>query len=84
MIDTIHRETQRTDSAGQSVHRQMGMFVLVLTSHGDEGCIIGCDRVFIRLTDIYDLLSPKNFPVMRGRPKIVIVQACAGGEFSSE
>ena len=82
MVEAIHLETQRVDTSGQSVHIQMGVFVLVLTSHGDEGCIIGSDRVYIRLTDIYDLLSPRNFPAMRGRPKIVIIQACAGCKFT--
>ena len=82
MVQAIQLETQRVDDSGHSVHRDMGVFVLVLTSHGDEECIIGCDRVYIRLTDIYDLLSPRNFPAMRGRPKIVIIQACAGCKFT--
>lgn len=80
MIAAIHAETQAIDVTGASVHKQMGAFVLVLASHGDEGCIIGSDRVFIRLTDIYDLLCSRNFPVMKGRPKIIIIQACAGSE----
>ena len=80
MVEAIHLETQRLDDSGHSVHSDMGVFLIVLTSHGDEGCIIGSDRLYIRLTDIYDLLSPRNFPVMRGRPKIIIIQACAGGK----
>lgn len=28
--------------------------------------------------DIIDLLSAKNFPSMSGKPKLVILQACAG------
>lgn len=54
------------------------MFVLVLTSHGGEGSMIGSDHRRVKLTDIYKLLSPKNFPAMQGKPKLVIIQACAG------
>ena len=53
----------------------------MLTSHGDEGSIGGSDRKQIKITDIMDLLSPKNFPSMKGKPKIVIIQACAGSKY---
>ena len=38
----------------------------------------GSDAVSIKLKQICGLLSPKNFPGMAGKPKLVIVQACAG------
>ena len=81
IVTAVHTETQLLDAAtGRSIHEGYGMFVLVLTSHGNEGSIIGCDYTHVKLTDIYDLLSAKNFPAMRGKPKLIIIQACSGGK----
>ena len=79
IVESIHRETQLVDQTGQSVHEELGMFVLVITSHGAEGSVTGSDHKHIKLTDIYQLLSSKNFPAMKGKPKLIIIQACAGG-----
>ena len=81
MVAEIHKETQLIDAVTKaSVHLQLGAFVLVITSHGDEGSVIGSDGRHIAITDILDLLSPKNCPAMKGKPKVVIIQACSGGE----
>ena len=79
IVTEIHRETQLVDQTGRSVHEDLGMFVLVITSHGAEGTVVGSDHKHIKLTDIYQLLSAKNFPAMKGKPKLLIIQACAGG-----
>mgnify|MGYP001792531762 CR=1 FL=1 len=80
MIETIHKETQYIDrDTGTSVHANLGMFALVLMGHGDDGTISAGDDV-IRLGDIYRLLSSHNFPAMRGKPKMIILQACSGGQ----
>lgn len=82
IVETIHKETQLIDPITQeSVHRDLGAFVLVISSHGGRGSIVGVDRKHIDLADIFNLLSPKNFPAMTGKPKVVIIQACAGGEW---
>ena len=79
MASAIHSETQLVDrETHQSVHKDLGTFVLVIMSHGSEGSVAGCDEKLILITDIIDLLSPKNFPDMEGKPKIIIIQACAG------
>ena len=50
-------------------------------SHGTTGnIIVDSNEQPIRLADIQDLLSPQNFPAMKGQPKVMIVQACSGGE----
>lgn len=83
MVQAIHDETQLVDSRTRTpVHSALGMFVLVMMSHGDTGTIIakeGNEHKHIKLVDIYRLLSPKNFPAMKGKPKMVILQACSGG-----
>ncbi|XP_067949564.1 cell death protein 3-like [Watersipora subatra] len=56
-----------------------GMFALVIMSHGQENDqICGRDFSLIELDDVYFLLSPQRFRHMAGKPKMVIVQACAG------
>ena len=79
-MKTIHRETQLVDqTTGESVHKNLGVFVLMITSHGYEHCIAGVDGKLVKLADIYDLLSARNFPAMQGKPKLLFIQACAGG-----
>ena len=71
----IKEETERGD------HRNLGMFALVLMSHGKGGDVIldsQCQPV--RLAQIRKLLSPSHFPAMKGKPKLLIVQACSGGK----
>ena len=51
-------------------------------SHGERGDIItDSEGQPVELVDIQDLLSPKNFPAMKGKPKLMIVQACSGGKY---
>ena len=69
------------ETSGRSVHEELSMFVLVMGSHGSEGTIVGSDGKNVKLSEIYKLLSPKNFPAMRGKPKLIVIQACAGGEY---
>ena len=58
------------------------MFVLVLMSHGGKGNVIYDSKNHpVSFVSIQDLLSPKNFPAMKGKPKLMIVQACSGGKY---
>ena len=57
------------------------MFVLVVMSHGWYKDRIRCqDNKYIDLAYIRHLLSASNFKGMKGKPKLIIVQACSGGE----
>ena len=48
-------------------------------THGKEDDqILGSDQHTVKLKDIYELLSPLNFPAMAGKPKIIVIQACSG------
>jgi len=51
-------------------------------SHGGvNNHIYGVDMKRVRLTDVYDLLTPLNFPGMAGKPKVVIIEAASGSEW---
>ncbi|KAM6465603.1 caspase-1-like [Liasis olivaceus] len=61
-----------------------GMFV-VLMSHGFQGSLCGvhskgrqCDSFSINT--IFSTFNNKNCPALRGKPKVVIIQACRGEE----
>ena len=58
----------------------LSCFVLIVMSHGARGSVTGSDHVYVDISEMNELLSPNNFPAMKGRAKIVIIQACAGGE----
>ena len=75
IYDEIRKET-RNDK-----HYAYGMFVFVIMSHGVRGDII-LDRNGqpVDLMMIKDLLSPHHFPAMKGKPKLMVVQACSGGK----
>lgn len=81
MIEEIRKETQLLDSqTGESVHTHLNSFILVVISTGTENTVIGSDDKHINISDILDLLSPKNFCVMRGNPKLVLIQGVEGSK----
>ena len=72
----IKKETERP------IHWSLGMFVLVLMSHGGRDNVISdSNNQPVSLVNIQDMLSPKSFPAMKGKPKLMIVQACSGGKY---
>jgi len=74
MLEDIKKETQHPD------YETLGVSVLVIMTHGAENQVYGKDGCPVRLTDIYDLISPYRFQSMAGKPKVIILQSCAGGE----
>jgi len=77
MKEAIIQETRLQD------HESYKMFFLVLMSHGRKDKIGGCDGPDdeVSMDDLLNLISPKNFPAMTGKPKVVIIQSCSGGMF---
>ena len=75
----IYREVEEETQI--EAHKDLGMFVLVIMSHGQRGDIIlDVDKNPVDLVKVYNLLSPAKFPAMAGKPKMVIIQACSGGK----
>ncbi|KFW60837.1 Caspase-3, partial [Pygoscelis adeliae] len=56
-------------------------FVSIISSHGKEGIIFGCDSKPVMLTRIFQILSSEKCPVLTKIPKIFFIQACRGKEF---
>ncbi|XP_067944837.1 caspase-9-like [Watersipora subatra] len=74
----IYREIQI--ETAREEHKNLGMFVLVIMTHGTSGNhLLDIEGNMIPLIHIQDLLSPRNFPAMKGKPKLMILQACSGG-----
>ncbi|XP_067930913.1 caspase-3-like [Watersipora subatra] len=74
ILKEIEEETKREE------HHKLGMFVLIIMSHGTDGdMIIDHNGEQFSLVSIRDSLSPQRFPAMAGKPKLIIVQACSGG-----
>ena len=75
MLLAIKVETQLT------VHHRCSMFTIFLMSHGNARDVIcGTDNNPVQLATVRRLLSQQNFPSMKGKPKVIIVQACSGGK----
>ena len=75
IYEVVRQETERPE------HQTHGMFVLVLMSYGKRGnIIVGSDCAPLDLLDLQDLLSARRFPAMKRKPKLIVVQACSGGE----
>ena len=55
-------------------------FMLWLMSHGRNGEVFGSDGFPLPLHTIKDVLSNASCPALRGKPKLLFVQACRGDE----
>jgi len=75
MLRVLNQEIQTTE------HERFGVSAFIIMTHGTENFIYGTDSHLVKLSDILDLMSPYTFKAMAGKPKIVVIQACSGGEF---
>ncbi|NXS97209.1 CASP3 protein, partial [Jacana jacana] len=55
-------------------------FVSIISSHGAQGLVFGCDSEPVKLGLIFQLLSSRKCPVLTQIPKILFIQACRGEE----
>jgi len=77
MFETLEEETSL------EVHKHYSMFVLVIMCHGlEDNKIILPSREVVPLRKLCDKINGNNFKYMKGKPKLVIVQACSGGKYN--
>ncbi|NXS42358.1 CASP3 protein, partial [Balaeniceps rex] len=62
-------------------HEHGEYFVSIISSHGEEGIVFGCDSEPVKLTRIFQILSSEKRPLLTKIPKIFFIQACRGTEF---
>ena len=55
------------------------VFVVIMT-HGELGVIYGTDGRTYNIDHLYEHLGTKNCPALLNKPKIIIIQACRGGD----
>ncbi|NXE30179.1 CASP3 protein, partial [Ardeotis kori] len=83
-VKLMHNKTAKEieDLYQQECRREHGeYFVSIISSHGEEGVILGCDSEPVKLTRIFQILSSEKGLVLTQIPKIFFVQACRGEEF---
>nr|WBB44923.1 caspase 3 [Chrysogorgia stellata] len=56
--------------------------VVILTHGGENGLLNGCDNKPVKLSELISPFYADNSPTLIGKPKIFIIQACRGGEYS--
>ncbi|NXL53973.1 CASP3 protein, partial [Podilymbus podiceps] len=82
-VKLMHNKTAKEieDLYQQECRREHGeYFVSIISSHGKEGVIFGCDTEPVKLTQIFQILSSEKCPVLTQIPKIFFIQACRGQE----
>ena len=71
---------QVLDKVAKSDHTAYDCFVLCLMSHGKEGLFYGSDGQAVPFETVCDLFSNSNCRTLRGKPKLMFIQACRGTE----
>ena len=61
-------------------HSSYDCFVLWLLSHGKDGHIYGADGVTVPIETVRDLFSNVQCPTLKGKPKLIFIQACRGSQ----
>ena len=61
-------------------HSAYNCFVLWLLSHGKDGHIYGADGETVPIESVRDFFSNARCPTLRGKPKLIFIQACRGSQ----
>ena len=71
----------KPEGAAQKPHKGFGfsLFQLCILSHGEHDCVLGVDDEQVPLPLVLQNLNAVNCPNLRGKPKLVFIQACRGG-----
>lgn len=68
------------DDVSHQDHSQYDCFVLWLMSHGQNGLFYGSDGETVPIETVRDFFSNANCPSLKGKPKVIFIQACRGQE----
>lgn len=67
-----------TEFCNNKMHEECDMAVVAILSHGKDGVVYSADGQSINMEYIYEFFNNKNCPMLQGKPKFFIVQACRG------
>lgn len=59
-------------------HSAYDCFLLIILSHGDNGCVFGVDGFSVDISTIQQKFVAQNCTSLADKPKIFIIQACQG------
>lgn len=68
------------DEVSHYDHKDYDCFVLWLMSHGQEGQFYGADGKTVPIETVRDFFSNARCSTLKGKPKIIFIQACRGRE----
>ena len=68
------------DEFSQYDHKEYDCFVLWLMSHGQEGQFYAADGKTVPIDTVRDFFSNANCSTLKGKPKLIFIQACRGHE----
>ena len=60
-------------------HGKYDSAILVILTHGEHGQVFGVDDHALSIERITCMLSPRQAPLLRDKPKLIFLQACRGG-----
>lgn len=74
MKECIRRFSQNCE------HESADSAFVILMSHGNNEIIWGTDEA-VELNELIALMNPDNAPMLVGKPKFFIIEACRGGYY---
>ena len=73
-MDTLQTFAKRRE------HKELDSCIVCVLTHGDSDELIGVDGRSVSVLKCVSQFNAVNCPDLAGKPKIVILQACRGGE----
>uniref|UniRef100_A0AAX7TLC5 Caspase a n=1 Tax=Astatotilapia calliptera TaxID=8154 RepID=A0AAX7TLC5_ASTCA len=80
-VKVIEEALQKFSKHPHLVHTD-SVFVVIM-SHGSLQGVCGTDCKPFEIENIYKSLNTQNCPALHNKPKVIIIQACRGGDFHS-
>lgn len=81
--DAKKKEWENLGYKGEVVSDKDDSIICCLMSHGKLGVVLGTNDGEFQIKSIYEWLDPCNCPALKGKPKMIFIQACQGSLLAS-